>query len=55
MLALGVVHYGRDEYDQALKYYVKSLKIKRLGDKAGMEYLSNIGQVHRSAGEYQST
>ena len=49
-----VVHLNKGDYDKALEYYDKSLKIREeLGDKYGMGYsLVNIGLVHYDKGEY---
>jgi tetratricopeptide (TPR) repeat protein len=53
---IGIVHADKGEYDKALEYYDKSLKIEEeLGDKRGMgDTLNNIGIVHLNKGEYDT-
>ena len=52
---IGNVHSNKGDYDKALDYYGRSLKIKEeIGDKAGIGYsLNSIGIVHANKGDYK--
>lgn len=51
---MGVSHYLRSNYSEALNYYQKSLKIKEeIGDKNGIsKTISNIGNIYQDQGNY---
>ncbi|HEY9204520.1 MAG TPA: tetratricopeptide repeat protein [Candidatus Methanoperedens sp.] len=51
---LGIIHYLRSEYDEALKKFNQSMKLsKKLGDQYGMAYaLHNIAIIYNNKGDY---
>ena len=53
---IGNLHFYRGEYDKALEYHDRSLKIEEeIGDNSSMEQtLMNIGYVHNYKGEYNT-
>lgn len=53
---IGITYHTQTDYEQAVKYYKESLKIKEeIGDKMGMaSSLSNIGVVYYEQGDYKN-
>ncbi len=53
---LGITNSNLSDYDSALEYYEKSLKIREeIGDKAGIAFsLGNIGNIYLRWGKYDS-
>ena len=51
---IGVIYHNQDDFDEALKYYNKSVMIrKEVQDKAGMaQSLNNIGVTYKNQGLY---
>ncbi|MBI5542077.1 MAG: tetratricopeptide repeat protein [Bacteroidia bacterium] len=54
LTSIGTVHYYQKNFEKALYYYIKSLKVEeKIGDKLGVAVcLINIGNVHKMKSEY---